>query len=167
MRKGFALVAAALAAAVPGTARGDTEQDITRAKAVAAVVWNHPCGDVVTVALAPPPDPSWRAWTFPSACLVDLSDVRPWRWSELCPALLHEYGHLAGYRDPQNPSDPTHSHDRSNIMWPYEHYDARCDSRGARVLGEPVATRHVRTKSHARKHRPRHRRVHRRVRRRH
>jgi hypothetical protein len=68
--------------------------------------------------------------------------ARAWRWRELCPALLHEYGHLAGYRDPLNPSDPAHSHNPRSIMWAYAHYDRRCDHRGAQELGEPVRARH-------------------------
>ena len=51
--------------------------------------------------------------------------------------MLHEYGHLAGYRDPLNPSDPTHSHDPDDIMWPFEHYDHRCDDYGSALLGVP------------------------------
>jgi hypothetical protein len=51
------------------------------------------------------------------------------------PALLHEYGHLAGYRDPANPLDPHHSRDPRSIMWPFAHADARCARRGGPYLG--------------------------------
>jgi hypothetical protein len=50
---------------------------------------------------------------------------------------MHEYGHLAGYTDPLNPSDPSHSHDPDDIMFPFEHPDARCDDYGSAFLGVP------------------------------
>ena len=114
-------------------ARADWQTD--RAQAIAAKLWGNPCSGAVTLLHAAPPDPSWRAWTFPDRCTVVLSNTRPWAWVELCPVLMHEYGHLAGYTDPANPADPTHSHDPADIMWPVEHRDARCDSYGAAFLG--------------------------------
>jgi hypothetical protein len=128
---GVTLLATLLGA---GTARADWQTD--RAQAIAAKLWHDPCGGAVTVLPGAPPEPSWRAWTFPDRCTIVLSDVRPWAWSELCPVILHEYGHLAGYTDPANPADPTHSHDPADIMWPFEHPDARCDGFGAAFLGE-------------------------------
>jgi hypothetical protein len=155
-----ALLAPALAATLltgTGTARADWQTD--RAQAIAAKVWNDPCAGHVTLGYATPPSTDWRAWTFTATCTILLSDQPPaWRWTELCPVLMHEYGHLAGYTDPLNPSDPTHSHDPDSIMWPYEHYDARCDGYGARYLGlvaapTKPAKRHrvVRRRRHARR----------------
>jgi hypothetical protein len=130
-----ALLATLLVAVLEvGTARADWQTD--RAQAVAAKVWHDPCGGAVTLLSQPPPQPDWRAWTFPETCTVVLSDARPWTWHELCPVVMHEYGHLAGYVDPLNPSDPHHSHDPRNIMSPYEHYDARCDAFGGYYLGD-------------------------------
>ena len=128
------LATASVAVLGAGTARADWQTD--RAQAMAAKLWDNPCGGQVTLWSVAPPEPSWRAWTYPQQCTIALSNTRPWKWTELCPVMLHEYGHLAGYTDPLNPSDPTHSHDPGDIMWPFEHYDARCDSYGAVFLGE-------------------------------
>jgi hypothetical protein len=130
----MALLATALVAVFGvGTARADWQTG--RAQAIAATLWHDPCGGKVTLDSAPPPDPGWRAWTYRDGCTIVLSNVRPWKWEELCPVLMHEYGHLAGYTDPANPADPHHSHDPDDIMWPVEHYDARCDGYGAAFLG--------------------------------
>lgn len=118
-----------------GTARADWQTD--RAQAMGAKLWNNPCNGQVKLWSTDPPQPSWRAWTYAKLCTVALSNTRPWQWKELCPVLLHEYGHLAGYSDPLNPSDPSHSHDPDDIMYPFEHYDARCDDYGSAFLGIP------------------------------
>jgi hypothetical protein len=118
-----------------GTARADWQTE--RAQAIAAKLWRDPCGGVVTILHEAPPEPDWRAWAFPAQCTIVLSNAGAWRWEELCPVLMHEYGHLAGYHDPANAADPSHSHDPRDIMWPFEHYDARCDDHGAAFLGEP------------------------------
>ena len=86
----------------PGVA--DADWKIERAKAVAAKAWSDPCPGRVQILSAPPRQP--------------------------CPVLVHEYGHLAGYRDPLNPSDPFHSHDPDNIMYAFLHSDARCSDHG-------------------------------------
>jgi hypothetical protein len=117
-----------------GTARADWQTD--RAQAIAARLWHDPCGGAVTLLSQPPPSPDWRAWTFPDRCTVVLSNTRPWTWHELCPVVMHEYGHLAGYSDPLNPGDPYHSHDPRDLMAPFEHYDHRCDSYGAAIMGD-------------------------------
>jgi hypothetical protein len=118
-----------------GTARADWQTD--RAQAMAAKLWNDPCSGQVKLWPTSPPQPSWRAWTYPKLCTIALSNTRPWQWNELCPVMLHEYGHLAGYTDPANPKDPSHSHDPDDIMWPFEHYDVRCDDYGSAFLGVP------------------------------
>jgi hypothetical protein len=118
-----------------GAARADWQTD--RAQAIAAKLWNHPCGGKVELWHTAPPEASWRAWTYPSLCGIALSDTAAWKWRELCPVLMHEYGHLAGYSDPLNPSDSSHSHDPNDIMFPFEHYDPRCDDYGAAFLGVP------------------------------
>jgi hypothetical protein len=133
-RRPIALLAAALFVVLPaGVAHADWQTD--RARAVAAKVWENPCRGQVTVYSAPPLQPTWRAWAYPSQCRIGLSTASPWTWAELCAALIHEYGHLAGYSDPANTADPTHSHDPDDIMWPYLHYDARCDDYGSALLG--------------------------------
>jgi hypothetical protein len=130
----MAVLAATLFVALPATeARADWQTE--RAQAIAAKVWGDPCGGQVTLWYTAPLRPSWRAWAYPQQCTIGMSTAKPWPWEDLCPALIHEYGHLAGY------SDPAHSHDPADIMWPYLQYDARCDDHGAALLGpaQPAA----------------------------
>jgi hypothetical protein len=117
----------------PGVA--DADWKIDRAKAVAAKAWNDPCPGRVQILYAPPKEPSWLASAIKGYCQVTLSDREAWPWKQLCPVLVHEYGHLAGYRDPLNPSDPFHSRDPSNIMYAYIHSDRRCNDYGTPYLG--------------------------------
>jgi hypothetical protein len=132
----MALVATTLFVALPaGVARADWQTD--RAQLIAAKAWNDPCPGKVTLRMAAPPASTWRAWTYQYQCLVELSNSQPWTWKELCPVLIHEYGHLAGYTDPENESDPYHSHDPKDIMAPFVHYDRRCDDYGSAYLGVP------------------------------
>jgi hypothetical protein len=119
--------------ALPATASAGWR--LERAQAVAAKAWNDPCPGRVRIAFVAPPAPTWLAWSIPALCQVNLSNATHWRWRLLCPSLLHEYGHLAGYRDPLNPSDPTHSHDPDDIMAPFIHWDARCADHGSTYLG--------------------------------
>ena len=92
----------------PGVA--DADWKIDRAKAVASKAWGNPCPGRAQILFAPPQQPSWLASTIRSSCQITLSDREAWPWKQLCPVLVHEYGHLAGYRDPLNPSYPFHSH---------------------------------------------------------
>ena len=117
----------------PGVA--DADWKIDRAKAVAAKAWNDPCPGRVQILWAPPKEPSWLASAIKGYCQVTLSDREAWPWKQLCPVLVHEYGHLAGYRDPLNPSDPFHSRDPSSIMYAYIHADRRCNDYGTPYLG--------------------------------
>jgi hypothetical protein len=117
----------------PGVADADWKLD--RAQAVAAKAWNDPCPGRVQVLYAPPLEPGWLASTIVADCRITLSDREPWPWSQLCPVLVHEYGHLAGYRDPANPGDPFHSHDPDDIMYAFIHPDRRCKDHGGPYLG--------------------------------
>jgi hypothetical protein len=117
----------------PGVA--DADWKIDRAQAVAAKAWNDPCPGRVQTLYAPPPEPSWLASAIKGYCRITLSDRESWPWSQLCPVLVHEYGHLAGYRDPENPSDPFHSHDPDDIMFAFIHDDWRCKEYGTPCLG--------------------------------
>ena len=114
---------------------------IPRAKAVAAKAWNDPCAGDVDVAVEAQPGADWLASTLPSQCRITLSDQQSWGWSQLCPVLLHEYGHLAGYTNPGNPLDPHHSSNPDSIMWPFTHADRRCDRRGLPYLRNATGSR--------------------------
>ena len=120
-------------------ARADWKID--RAKAVAAKAWNDPCAGAVDVELGPQAGADWIASTLPSQCRITLSERGPWPWGRLCPVLLHEYGHLAGYTDPTNPLDPHHSDNPNSIMWPFTHADARCAQRGLPYLRRAAGSR--------------------------
>jgi hypothetical protein len=61
---------------------------VDRAQAIAAKTWDHPCDDRVTVLTATPPEPTWRAWTYPRLCTIELSDTGPWHWEEPCPVMV-------------------------------------------------------------------------------
>lgn len=122
-----------LSIVAPGVA--DADWKIDRAKAVASKAWNDPCPGRVQILYAPPRQPSWLASTIKGYCQITLSDREAWPWSQLCPVLVHEYGHLAGYRDPLNTDDPFHSHDPNNIMYAFIHPDQRCNSYGTPYLG--------------------------------
>jgi hypothetical protein len=97
----------------------------------------HPCPGRVQILYAPPKQPGWLASTIKGYCQVTLSDREAWPWKQLCPVLVHEYGHLAGYRDPLNPGDPFHSHDPDDIMYAFIHPDGRCADYGTPYLGTP------------------------------
>ena len=125
--------------AFSGAARADWKLD--RAKAVAATAWNDPCTGRVQVDIAPQAGADWLASTLPSQCRITLSAAQRWRWGLLCPVLLHEYGHLAGYTNPGNPLDPHHSSDPDSIMWPFTHADARCARRGIPYLKRAAGPR--------------------------
>ena len=122
-----------LSIVAPGVA--DADWKIDRAKAVAAKAWNDPCPGRVQILYAPPKQPSWLASAIKGYCQITLSDSEAWPWKQLCPVLVHEYGHLAGYRDPLNPGDPFHSHDPNDIMYAYIHADRRCNDYGTPYLG--------------------------------
>jgi hypothetical protein len=123
---------------------------IDRAKAIAAIVWHNPCGGNVKVTFGVVVDGA-EAEADVADCLVtfnihgDDGIHGRWPWPVLCKDMLHEYGHLAGYRDPANTADPDHSTNRSSVMfapppdapaldgltyWT----DPRCDFRGRRYL---------------------------------
>ena len=116
--------------ALSGAARADWKLD--RAKAVAAKAWQDPCAGAVSVEVAPQAGADWLASTLPAQCRITLA--RELGWRTLCPVLLHEYGHLAGYTDPRNPLDPHHSANPRSIMWPFAHADRRCSRRGRPYL---------------------------------
>lgn len=48
----------------------------------------------------------WVNTAYPNT--IFLSVYGGFTWHALCSVMLHEYGHLAGYRNEANPSDPIH-----------------------------------------------------------
>lgn len=122
-----------LAAAAPAQAGWKLD----RAQKIAERVWNYDYGcpnGIVDVAWGDPAEvaPSHiesnsepLAWASQGVCVVYLNAPRTAKWGmpweELCPAMIHEYGHLAGRE---------HSTDPHSIMYPDIHADRRCRDRG-------------------------------------
>lgn len=60
----------------------------------------------------------------------------------LCTVMVHEFGHAAGYRDPDNPSDPYHSHDPRNVMyWQLDMFFQPCIDALAPMNNAPAPTK--------------------------
>lgn len=134
MAQWIARIAAMLVIAIPvSTASADWQVD--RAQAIAAKVWNDPCAGHVTIAYGVPAKPSWIGWSDPWSCTVTLSSTVTFTWMPLCSLIVHEYGHLAGFRDPTNVADPIHSADPESIMYFYVHTNPDCKDYGAAMLG--------------------------------
>lgn len=87
---------------------------VQRAQAIAAQVWHHPCEDHVTLSWGVTPD-GVVAQAFVDRCEV-LFSTEATPWVSFCTTMIHEYGHLAGYRDPTNIADPLHSSDPHSVM---------------------------------------------------
>lgn len=88
---------------------------INRATAIAQAVWNSPCKGNVTLRWAPLASVHAAEATRES-CLIVFDNTTRVTWRAFCMRMLHEYGHLAGYRDPTNASDPLHSANPDSIM---------------------------------------------------
>jgi hypothetical protein len=89
---------------------------LRRAQAIAAAIWENPCAGNVRIGWKPLPVGQTANSFNDPACIVVFSTGEPIEWEPFCTAMIHEYGHLAGFRDPQNPSDPYHSHNPHSVM---------------------------------------------------
>lgn len=134
-------VVALLVFAAP--ARADWQID--RGLQIARVVWHNPCADRSTISFMSQaemnqghvlaPGDYVGALSVPSECRIILSDeLESHGWEVVCSFLIHESGHLAGFRDLSNPSDPLHSSNPRSIMNHYVPDDARCYKRGRPFL---------------------------------
>jgi hypothetical protein len=143
------LLTIAITAAFCATANAGWRID--RAQQVAAIVWHHPCDDHVTVQVGPVVGDDVHALAYIDECRIVLNlpasfGATAWSWNSTCYTMLHEYGHLAGYRDPANTADPMHSNNPDSVMYTepaatvhyfgQQQYDARCDQRGRPFLAE-------------------------------
>jgi len=112
-----------------------------RAVEVGNAIWKTPCGSVpVAVAWQPPPPGLERAsgWAYEGRCVVYLNDElrhRARNWRRMCHIIVHEMGHIAGWRDPL--TGHVHAEDPWSIMsiGAGFHMDRRCRDRGRAVLG--------------------------------
>lgn len=92
-----------------------------RSLAVADAMWGPaPCGRVTierNTWLVSFRESSALAAADADACIIYLRPSWHPRWfGEVCTVLLHERGHIDGYRDPTNVEDPEHSGDPNNLM---------------------------------------------------
>jgi hypothetical protein len=124
--------------AMAGTAHAGWRID--RAEQIAAIVWHHPCGGHIPIQWDPTPsdiDPFAGGWIEPGVCVIHLSTTAaPRQWEDVCTEILHEYGHLAGFRNPANVADPDHSLNEHSVMYggPFREDDVRCVQRGRPFL---------------------------------
>lgn len=113
---------------------------IDRAEQIAAIVWHNPCGGHIPIQWDPAPsdmDPFADGWVDPGVCVIHLSTTAaPRQWEDVCDVILHETGHLAGFRDPANIADPDHSLNEHSVMYggPFREDDVRCAQRGRPFL---------------------------------
>jgi hypothetical protein len=110
----ISLIIVAVAAVAPSARAG---WETTRASVIARIVWHDPCGRAATLQFGPIPDdgPDALAAADQPACRVYVTRSNL-AFPVLCTVLLHEYGHLAGFRDPTNTADPEHSDNPNSIM---------------------------------------------------
>jgi hypothetical protein len=134
-----ALVLAAALLIFPATAHAGWRID--RAQQIAGTVWHHPCQGNVNVVWEPLPDDVTdlaSAWVQPGKCTVHIviGNGLNYAWQDICPLMIHEYGHLAGYRDPANTGDPIHSLNEHSVMYggSMHEEDLRCAGRGRPFL---------------------------------
>lgn len=128
MRRIALLTALLVLVAAPAAQAG---WKIERATAIARVVWHNPCVDRMTIRwidftqLADKRTREAKAFATPEDCTAYLNSAETATWGDLCYELMHEAGHLAGYRDPVGieplnggPMDYDHSSDPKSIMYP-------------------------------------------------
>lgn len=93
----------------------------TRATEIARLVWHNPCVNQMTIqrvsAQATFHDQTETVGWVTDGCTIHVSNDRPLIWTQFCTTVLHEAGHLAGYRDPSNVSDPEHSSNPDSVMY--------------------------------------------------
>jgi hypothetical protein len=118
-------------AVVPAEARAGWKID--RAQTIAATVWRY----------QPPVTLRWAR--LPAPAMADASTATVWlnigpredsEWAPFCTTMIHEYGHLAGFRDPSNVADPQHSHNPRSVMFG----GAKLDRHTVHVLGGATTT---------------------------
>jgi hypothetical protein len=97
---------------------------VDAAMKVAGAKWGQPaCGQPHVVWSTPAayggvgPDMSPFAWADVARCrIVFNQEQRIHTAVKFCHVLVHEWGHLDGYRDPRNAADPLHSSNPRSIM---------------------------------------------------
>ena len=93
---------------------------IERSLQVAQVVWRPSCGPVGVyfgdpVAYGATENAS--GWVKSGTCAIGINRSFSGEFEDFCDLILHEMGHVAGYRNPANPADPYHSLDPLSVMF--------------------------------------------------
>lgn len=130
LRALLALLGSALAFTF--TAPAEAGWKLDRATRIATLVWANghrvPCVENMQVRWADPlpttgnitrlgwinADP---ATGQPTECVIYFDRTLPLPWLDFCTTLIHEAGHLAGFRDPTNTADPFHSSNPRSVMY--------------------------------------------------
>jgi hypothetical protein len=123
---------------------------LDRAQAIANIVWDAPCGGHPTITWVALGDSGVAANADPDACLIRFDVNHKTVWPEFCTRLIHEFGHLARYRDPLNVSDPGHSHNPRSVMFHISYgLIAAKDTVSGRQVTRPVADARCRDRGRA------------------
>lgn len=97
---------------------------LDRALSIAERVWKPACGKLQVIVQTPDHSwagsEDWAGWASPGDCTIGLSTrTAQGPWPLLCDTILHEAGHVAGFRDPTNIADPAHSRNANSIMFAF------------------------------------------------
>jgi hypothetical protein len=111
------LLAIAILLCLPASA--DAGVKIDRAKAIASSYWGNPCPSGVSFYWT-----DWRkvsdepisAWARPERCAIHFNRERKMAFPTFCTIVLHEYGHLAGYRNEANVDEPWHDPEHAGTI---------------------------------------------------
>lgn len=120
----------ALAATLIVAAPASAGWRLDRARQIADTVWHHPCATQgIKIEWPRALDSGWAderddgegtvpGGSFDAAtCVIYLNPHIRHPWPDLCTEILHETGHLDGYRDPTNATDPLHSSNPRSVMY--------------------------------------------------
>ncbi len=142
----LAVAVLAVLAVLPATAQAGWKVD--RATAIARIVWDPPCPKL-TIAVERPPAHAGAptGWAFEDVCVVHINaKMRSLRHFEpFCTTVLHETGHVAGWRDPV--TGAAHASRSGSVMFAgmtFANINGRWDGtdRRCRDRGRPYLERH-------------------------
>lgn len=120
-------IVALLVAAAPAQAGWK----IDRAKRIAAAAWDNPCngnvkltwGDTDARGQTSLAHEGWNAMTTWGQCpgVITIAPTNKTTWREFCTMVIHEYGHIAKWRDPV--TGAYHSENPHDVMFSVSTWD--------------------------------------------